>query len=61
MLIREGEKECVYGGDQKGRGGIIMNCRICGRENCVADPFLDWKPVKLSTNGIDVICFVCIS
>ena len=57
MLIREGEKECVYGGDQRG----IMNCRICGRENCVADPFLDGKPVKLSTNGIDVICFVCIS
>ena len=30
------------------------------RENFVADPFLDGKPMKLSKNGSDVICFfVC--
>ena len=28
---------------------------VSGRENFVADPFLDGKPVKLSKNGSDVV------
>ena len=31
---------------------------VSGRENFVADPFLDGKPVKLSKNVSDVICFL---
>ena len=38
-------------------GGVIMNWLISGRENFVADPFLDGKPMKLPKNGSDVICF----
>ena len=37
-------------------GGAIMNRPVSGRENFVADPFLDGKPMKLSKNGSDVIC-----
>ena len=38
-------------------GGVIMNCVVSGRENFVADPFLDRKPMKLPKNGSDVIFF----
>ena len=38
-------------------GGVIMNWPVSGRENFVADPFLDRKPMKLPKNGSDVICF----
>ncbi len=34
--------------------GVIMNWPVSGRENFVADPFLDGKPVKLSQDGSDV-------
>ena len=37
-------------------GGAIMNWPVSGRENFVADPFLDRKPMKLPKNGSDVIC-----
>ena len=38
-------------------GGVIMNWPVSGRDNFVADPFLDRKPMKLPKNGSDVICF----
>ena len=38
-------------------GGVMMNWPVSGRENFVADPFLDGKPMKLSKNGSDVIFF----
>ena len=34
-----------------------MNWPVSGRENFVADPFLDGKPMKLSQNGSDVGVF----
>ena len=37
--------------------GVIMNWPVSGRENFVAGPLLDRKPVKLPKNGSDVICF----
>ena len=39
------------------KGGVIMKWPVSGRENFVADPFLDGKPMKLSKNGSDVVCF----
>ena len=42
-------------------GVVIMNQLVSGRENFVADPFLDGKPMKLSKNGSDVVWFFCIS
>ena len=45
-----------------GGGGWLLSHELTGsRHNFVADPFLDGKPVKLSKNGSDVICFFCIS
>ena len=41
-------------------GVVIMNQLVSGRENFVADPFLDRKPMKLPKNGSDVM-FFCIS
>ena len=44
-------------------GSVIMNWPVSGRENFVADPFLDTKPMKLPKNGSDVIflLLLCIS
>ena len=42
-------------------GVVIMNQLVSGRENFVADPFLDGKPMKLSKNGSDVVWVFCIS
>ena len=39
-------------------GVVIMNQLVSGRENFVADPFLDGKPVKLSQDGSDVGFFL---
>ena len=36
-------------------GGVIMNWPVSGRDNFVADLFLDGKPMKLSKNGSDVV------
>ena len=52
-----GEKGFVFGEDHRGGGGggggggVVMNWPVSGRENFVADPFLDGKPIKLSENG----------
>ena len=46
--IREVERGII-------KRGIIKNRPVRGRDNFVADHFLDGKPVKLSKNGSDVI------
>ena len=43
------------GGGGGGRGGVILNRPVSGRENFVADPFLDGKSMKPCKNGSDMV------
>ena len=45
------------GEGQRGRRGISLNWPEFGRGHLVADLFLNGKPLKLSKNGSDMICF----